>query len=282
MIGETAGAAPRTMTNIEPGAHWSMADLRELWASRELLGFLIWRDVKVRYQQTVMGFAWAVVQPVVPMVLFTVIFGRIAKLPSENVPYPLFTLAGLIGWQVFASSLSGASSSLVGSAGLITKVYFPRVLIPLAAVGASLVDFMVSLVVVFALMAWYGVSLTAAVIALPLFVLFAVVTALAVALWTSALNVRYRDVQHVMPFLIQVWLLASPVAYSMSLITSPRWRVVYALNPMAGVIQGFRSVLLGTPWAPATFAPSLLVTAGLLLSGLWYFRRTEDSFADVI
>jgi lipopolysaccharide transport system permease protein len=274
--------ARRTMIRIEAGSRWSTSDLRELWEYRELLGFLIWRNVKVRYQQTAVGIAWAVVQPVVPMVLFTVIFGHIAKLPSEDVPYPLFTLVGLIAWQVFASSLGGASGSLVGSSGLITKVYFPRVLIPLASVGASLADFVVSLIVVFVVMAWYGLVPGASVLALPLLVLFAVVTAFAVALWTSALNVRYRDVQHVMPFVIQVWLLASPVAYSMSLITSERWQFVYALNPMAGVIQGFRRVLLGTPWSPSTFAPGIVVTALLLVGGLWYFRRTEDSFADVI
>jgi lipopolysaccharide transport system permease protein len=281
-VTEALAAARKTRIRIEPGVHWSGADLRELWVYRELLWTLIWRNVKVRYQQTVVGIAWAVVQPLVPMVLFTVIFGRIAKLPSEDVPYPLFTLVGLTAWQLFATALGGASGSLVGSAGLITKVYFPRVLIPLASVGASLVDFAVSLLVVFGLMAWYGVYPGVSLLMLPVLVLAAIVTAFAVALWTSALNVRYRDVQYVMPFIIQIWLLASPVAYSMSLITAEPWRFVYTLNPMAGVIQGFRHVLIGTPWSPSMFAPGLLVTVGLLAGGLWYFRRTEDSFADVI
>jgi len=278
----TVVATHRPLTRIESRASWSRHDLRELWDYRELLGFLVWRDVKVRYKQTALGVAWAVLQPLVPMVLYSVIFGRVAKLPSEGLPYPLFALTGLLPWQLFASALGLASNSLVGSAGLITKVYFPRIIIPVAAVCGSLVDFAVSLVLVGALMIWYGVTPGAGIIALPLLVAFALATALGVALWTSALNVKYRDVQYVMPFILQAWLLASPVAYSMTLIESPLWRMVYGLNPMAGVVQGFRWALIGAdpPGAPAL--ASLAVTALLLATGLRYFRGTEDTFADVI
>ncbi len=278
----TIAVTQRPLTRIESRASWSRHDLRELWAYRELLGFLVWRDIKVRYKQTALGVAWAVLQPLVPMVLYSVIFGRVAKLPSEGLPYPLFALTGLLPWQLFASSLGLASNSLVGSAGLITKVYFPRIIIPVAAVCGSLVDFAVSLVLVAILMIWYGVTPGAGVVALPLLVAFALATALGVALWTSALNVKYRDVQYVMPFVLQAWLLVSPVAYSMTLIESPRWRILYSLNPMAGVVQGFRWALIGAdpPGAPAL--ASLAVTALLLATGLRYFRGTEDTFADVI
>jgi len=281
-VTSTVVATHRPLTRIESRASWSRHDLRELWDYRELLGFLVWRDVKVRYKQTALGVAWAVLQPLVPMVLYSVIFGRVAKLPSEGLPYPLFALTGLLPWQLFASALGLASNSLVGSAGLITKVYFPRIIIPVAAVCGSLVDFAVSLVLVGALMIWYGVTPGAGIIALPLLVAFALATALGVALWTSALNVKYRDVQYVMPFILQAWLLASPVAYSMTLIESPLWRMVYGLNPMAGVVQGFRWALIGAdpPGAPAL--ASLAVTALLLATGLRYFRGTEDTFADVI
>jgi lipopolysaccharide transport system permease protein len=281
-VTEALAVTHRPLTRIETRAGWTRHDLRELWEYRELLGFLVWRDIKVRYKQTALGVAWAVLQPLVPMVLYSVIFGRVAKLPSEGLPYPLFALTGLLPWQLFASALGLASNSLVGSAGLITKVYFPRIIIPVAAVCGSLVDFAVSLVLVVILMAWYGVAPGPAVVALPLLVVFALATALGVALWTSALNVKYRDVQYVLPFLLQAWLLASPVAYSMTLIDSPRWRMLYGLNPMAGVVQGFRWALIGAdaPGAPAL--ASVAVTVLLLVTGLRYFRGTEDTFADVI
>jgi lipopolysaccharide transport system permease protein len=272
----------RPLIRIGPRAGWASHDLHELWEYRELLGFLMWRDIKVRYQQTALGVVWAILQPLVPMVLFSVIFGRIAKLPSEGIPYPLFALTGLLPWQLFATALTSASNSLVGSAGLITKVYFPRIIIPVAAVCAALVDFLISFALVLVLLAWYGIAPGRSVIALPLFVVFALATALGVALWTSALNVRYRDVQYLLPFIVQAWLLASPVAYSMTLIESPRWRVLYALNPLAGVVQGFRWALLGAAPPGGTALASVSVTALLLVGGLIYFRRTEDTFADVI
>jgi lipopolysaccharide transport system permease protein len=271
---------PRIRIDVQHA--WSRRDVAELWEYRELLGFLIWRDIKVRYKQTVLGVMWAILQPLVPMVLFSIIFGRVAKLPSDGIPYPLFALAGLLPWQLFATALTAASNSVVGSGGLITKVYFPRVIIPLASVCVALADFLVSLILLTALMAWYGVAPGAAVIALPLLMLLALATAFAVALWASALNVRYRDVQYVMPFVVQAWLLASPVAYSISLIESPAWRVVYGLNPMAGVVQGFRWALLRSAAPGPVLWVSVAVTFAVLAGGLVYFRRTEDTFADVI
>jgi len=282
MPADVSAVLPRPFIRIDPRAGWARHDLREIWRYRELLGFLVWRDIKVRYKQTVLGVVWAILQPLVPVVMFSVIFGRIAKLPSEGIPYPLFALTGLLPWQLFATALTSASNSLVGSAGLITKVYFPRLIIPLAAVCAALVDFGISLVLVVLLLAWYGIAPGVGVIALPLLVAFALATALGVSLWTSALNVQYRDVQYLLPFVMQAWLLASPVAYSMTLIESPRWRVLYALNPLAGIVQGFRWALLGAAPPGATAFASVSFTLLLLVGGLMYFRRTEDSFADVI
>lgn len=267
---------------IEAPRGWANLDLAELWEYRELIWFLVWRDVKIRYKQTSLGIAWAVIQPVMTMVLFTVIFGRLAKLPSDGIPYPVFTFAALLPWQLFASALTSSANSIVGSSSLISKVYFPRLVVPIASVAATLVDFCISFVVLLGLMAWYRISPGPAVVLLPLFVLLALATALAVGLWASALNVRYRDVQYLMPFAVQAWLLASPVAYSSSLITSPGWRAVYGLNPMAGVIQGFRWALLGASPPTLLMVPSVLVTAALFVGGLFFFKRTEASFADII
>jgi len=283
MTPQAASAADTLpVIRIEPARGWFALDLRELWAYRELVAFLIWRDIKVRYKQTVLGVLWAIIQPVGTMVLFTVIFGRLAKLPSDGVPYPIFTLAALLPWQLFSSALLGAATSVVGSAGLITKVYFPRLVVPIAAVAANLVDFGVSLVLLVALMAWYGVVPTAAVVLLPAFVFLAVVTAFAAGLWLAALNVKYRDVRYLLPYLTQVLLFASPVAYSTSMIESPVWRTVYGLNPMAGIIQGFRWALLGAQPPADLILPGVIVTGLLLAGGLVYFRHTEDTFADVI
>ena len=270
------------VTRVEPPHGWVRLQLHEVFAYRELAAFLVWRDIKVRYKQTALGVAWAVIQPVTTMVLFTVVFGRLAQLPSDGVPYPLFTFAALLPWQVFAASLSGAAGSLVGSAGLLTKVYFPRLIVPLAAAMATLVDFLVSLVVLGVLMAYYHTAPSAAIVTLPLFLLLALTTSLGVGLWFAALNVRYRDVQYVLPFIVQLWLFASPVAYSASLIHSPIGRVIYGLNPMAGVIQGFRWALLGSPAPGPLIWPSVAVSIALLISGLFVFKRLEDTFADVI
>ena len=267
---------------IEPSRGWEALDLRGVWEYRELVWFLIWRDIKVRYKQASLGIAWAVIQPVMTMLVFTLIFGRLAQLPSDGLPYPVFTFTALLPWQLFSGALTGSSNSVVNSASLISKVYFPRLVIPIASVMATLVDFSISFGVLLGLMAWYGISLRLAVVVLPLLVMLALTIALAVGLWASALNVRYRDVRHVMPFVVQFWLLASPVAYSTSLITSPIWRVVYSLNPMVGVIEGFRWAVLGSTPPSVLVVPSVLVTGVLLVGGLFFFRRTEASFADVI
>jgi lipopolysaccharide transport system permease protein len=260
-----------------PGMRW-----RELWEYRELLYFLTWRDIKIRYKQAALGVTWAVIQPLLTMVIFSVIFGRLAKLPSEGIPYPVFSYVALLPWQFFAGSLSRAGSSLVANSNLLTKVYFPRLVIPLSAVGAGLVDFAISFVVLIGLMLFYHISPTWAVLTLPLFVLLAAITALAVGLWLSALNVQYRDVQHLIPFIIQAWMYASPVAYSAGLIPTGFWRIIYGLNPMAGVIQGFRWALLGADPPGILFLVSVVVVVVLLVTGLLYFQKMEESFADVV
>ncbi len=267
---------------IAPSRGWEALDLRGVWEYRELVWFLIWRDIKVRYKQASLGIAWAVIQPVMTMLVFTLIFGRLAQLPSDGLPYPVFTFTALLPWQLFSGALTGSANSVVNSASLISKVYFPRLVIPIASVMATLVDFSISFGVLLGLMAWYGISLRLAVVVLPLLVMLALAIALAVGLWASALNVRYRDVRHVMPFVVQFWLLASPVAYSTSLITSPTWRAVYSLNPMVGVIEGFRWAVLGSTPPSVLVVPSVLVTGVLLAGGMFFFRRTEASFADVI
>lgn len=260
-----------------PGVRW-----RELWEYRELLYFLTWRDIKIRYKQAALGVTWAVIQPLLTMVIFSVIFGRLAKLPSDGIPYPVFSFAALLPWQFFASSLSRAGSSLVANSNLLTKIYFPRLVIPLSAIGAGLVDFAISFIVLIGLMLFYRITPTWAILTLPLFIFLATLTALAVGLWLSALNVQYRDVQHLIPFIIQAWMYASPVAYSAGLIPTGFWRILYGLNPMAGVIQGFRWALLGAEPPGMLFLVSVVVVVVLLVTGLLYFQKMETSFADVV
>ncbi len=255
---------------------------RELWEYRELLYFLTWRDIKIRYKQAALGVAWAVLQPLFTMVVFSVIFGSFAKLPSDGIPYPVFSYVALLPWQFFSGSLSRAGTSLVANSNLLTKIYFPRLVIPLSAVGAGLVDFAISFVVLLGLMLFYGIAPTWAIVTLPLFILLAALTALAVGLWLSALNVQYRDVQHLIPFIIQAWMYASPVAYSATLVPAGLLRTLYGLNPMAGVIQGFRWALLGGSPPDALLLVSTLVVILLLVTGLAYFRRMEESFADIV
>ncbi len=280
--GSAPAAAETSVTVIRPSAGWVPLDLTELWAYRELLYFLTWRDIKVRYKQTALGAAWAILQPVLTMVVFTVVFGKLAKIPSDGLPYPVFSFCALLPWQLFSYALSQASNSLVGSQNLITKVYFPRLIIPLSSVLAGLVDFAIAFVILLALMAGYGVRPGWQVVFLPLFVLFAMVAALAVGLWLSALNVEYRDVRYTIPFLTQFWLYASPVAYSSTLVPA-RWRVLFGLNPMAGVIDGFRWALTGRTSAPGPMTiVSAVVVLALLAGGLYYFRRMEKTFADVV
>jgi lipopolysaccharide transport system permease protein len=267
---------------LEPSRGLVRVNLRDVWAYRELLYFLIWRDVKVRYKQTVLGAAWAILQPVMTMAVFSVFFGRLAKMPSDGIPYPVFAFAALLPWQLFAYALTESSNSLIGSQHLITKVYFPRLVIPLAAVLAGLVDFGIAFGVLIALMWYYGIVPTGAIVLLPLFVLLAIATALAVGLWLSSLNVKYRDVRYTIPFLTQFWLFATPVAYPSSLVPE-HWRPLFGLNPMAGVVEGFRWALLGQAQGPGTLlAVSVAAVVVLLIGGLAYFRQMETTFADLV
>ena len=275
-------ARPSTLpvTHIRPGARAMSFTLDEVWHARELLYFLVWRDVKVRYKQTALGIAWSVLQPFLTMVVFTIFFGRLAKVPSDGVPYPLFSLAALVPWTYFATAAANGASSLVGNQHLIAKVYFPRILVPLAAVLMPAVDLAVSFGMLVVLMAWYHVAPAGAVVALPLYVLLGILTAFAVTLWTSALSVRYRDARYVLPFVIQIWLFISPVAYPASMVPE-RWRLVYALNPMATVVEGFRSSLLGTPGPGSMAAIAVVVVAAALAAGAAYFRSVEGSIVDL-
>lgn len=280
---ETAQAAQDVpVLVIEPSRGWVGLKLRELWEYRELVYFLIWRDVKVRYKQTVLGALWAIIQPLFSMLVFTVVFGKLAKMPSDGIPYPLFSYAALLPWNYFAQGLSSSSDSLVGSANLIRKVYFPRLAIPVAAVCGGVADFLIAFGVLLVMMGYFGVTPTANVVWLPLYMLLALVTALGVGLWLSALNVQYRDVKYTVPFLVQFWMYATPIVYPSSLLPEP-WKTLYGLNPMAGVVEGFRWALLGvkTPPGPMVLA-SAVAAVVLLVSGAYFFRRMEKTFADVV
>jgi lipopolysaccharide transport system permease protein len=267
---------------IQPRSGWLSFDLAALYRYRELLYFLTWRDVIVRYKQAAVGVAWAVLQPLLTMVVFTVIFGRFAKMPSDNLPYPIFAFTALLPWNYFAQAIGRSGTSLVSNANLVSKVYFPRLVIPISGAIAPLVDFVISFVILLGMMVWYGIAPTWGVLALPLFTLLAVVTAVAVSLYLAALNVKYRDVGHAIPFLVQFWMYASPVVYSVSIIPE-KWRLLYSLNPMVGVIEGFRWALLGKEQPDfAVMAMSIIVVAILLVGGLVYFKRTERVFADII
>jgi len=267
---------------IRPSKGWAPLNLGALWEYRELLYFLIWRTIKVRYKQTVLGAAWAVIQPFFTMIVFSIFFGHLVRIPSEGVPYPIFSYAALVPWMYFANAVTQSSNSLVENQSMITKVYCPRLLVPLASVLAGLVDFTMAFVVLIAMMVFYGIVPTAAIWTLPLFVVLATITALGVGLWLSALNVQYRDVRYTTSFLVQIWLFLTPIAYPSTLVPG-KWLVIYGLNPMAGVIEGFRWALLGTEHAPGTLLMlSALTAAVLVVSGLYYFRRTERAFADVV
>lgn len=267
---------------IRPSKGWVPPNLRDLWDYRELLYFLVWRDIKVRYKQTALGAAWAILQPFLTMVVFSIFFGRLAGVPSDNVPYPVFSYAALLPWGLFARALTESANSLVVNQQLITKVYFPRLAIPIAAVLSGLVDFAIAFIVLLLLMFYFGIIPTLAVVTLPLFLLLAIATALAVGLWLSALNVRYRDVRYTIPFLTQFWLFATPIAYSSSLVPQ-EWRAWYGLNPMVGVVEGFRWALLGdTGGVGPLILVSTVVVIFLLVSGLLYFRRMEKTFADLV
>ncbi len=270
------------VVRIEPSKGWVSLKLNELWEYRELLYFLTWRDIKVRYKQTALGAAWAIIQPVFTMIVFSLFFGKLAKIPSDGIPYPIFSYAALVPWTFFANGLSQSSNSLVGSANLIKKVYFPRLAIPISTVLSEAVDFALAFVVLMVMMFFYGITPTLNVFFLPLFLALALTTSLGVGLWLSAMNVQYRDVRYVVPFITQFWMFATPIAYPSSLLPQP-WRTVYGINPMAGVVEGFRWALLGTQSAPGLMiAVSSLAAVSILISGAFYFRRMEKTFADIV
>lgn len=273
---------------IRPSRGWIALQLKELWEYRELLFFLVWRDVKVRYKQTVLGATWAILQPVATMIVFTVFFGRLAGVGSEGLPYPIFSYAGLLPWTFFAQALSHSSDSLVGSSNLLKKVYFPRLVIPMSSALAPLVDFALAFIVLIGMMVYYGIWPGVAIVYLPLLILLAFGTALGMGMWLSALNVQYRDVRYIVPFFVQLWLFVTPVIYPMSRVTEklaemglPSW--LYGLNPMVGVVEGFRWALLGTGTRPGSVVlASSGVAVLLIVSGALYFRRMEKTFADVV
>ena len=267
---------------IQPTSGWVPLNLGDLWEYRELLYFLTWRDIKVRYKQTVLGMAWAVIQPLFMMVIFTIFFGRLAKVPSDGLPYPIFAFTALLPWQLFARALTDASTSLVVNERLITKVYFPRLLVPASAVLASLVDFGIAFVLLLGMMIFYAIAPTGAVWTLPLFILLALMSALGVGFWLSALNAQFRDVRYTLPFLTQFWFFATPVVYPASLVPE-RWRLLYGLNPMTGVVEGFRWALLGKGGGiEPMLAVSVIVILVTFIGGLYYFRRMERTLADVV
>jgi lipopolysaccharide transport system permease protein len=275
-------ARPMLQTHIGPSKGGLDLGLHEFVEYRELLYFLVWRDVKVRYKQTMLGAAWAIIQPFMTMVVFSIFFGQLAKIPSEGVPYPIFSYAALVPWTFFANGLGQSANSIVGSANLLTKVYFPRLIIPIATVLSGVVDFVLAFLVLLGMMLFYRLIPTWNILWLPLFLLLAFITALGVGLWLCALNVEYRDVRYVVPFIVQFWLFATPIAYPSSLLSEP-WRTVYALNPMVGVVEGFRWALLATDTAPGPMIlVSVLAAVLILAGGVVYFRRMEGTFADVV
>lgn len=283
-----AAVPERPTIVIRPSHGWMSLGLAEIWEYRELLYFLVWRDVKVRYKQTALGAAWAVIQPLMTMIVFTIFFGKLANVGSEGLPYPIFSYAGLLPWTFFAQGLSMSSDSLVGSSNLIKRVYFPRLVIPASSVLAGVVDFSIAFVILVGMMFAYHIHPTAGIVLLPLFLLLALTTALGVGVWLSALNVEYRDVKYVVPFVVQLWLFVTPVIYPSTKVTTwlashgiPTW--IYGLNPMTGVVEGFRWALLGTGTGPGpVILASGLMSAAMLLAGAFYFRRMERTFADVV
>lgn len=267
---------------IEPSQGWVELRLKEVWNYRELLYFLVWREIKVRYKQTVLGAAWAVIQPLFTMAIFSIVFGRLVKVPSDGIPYPLFSFAALVPWTFFANGLSRASGSLVSNSNLVKKVYFPRLAIPISALLSGVADFVLAFLVLIGMIFYYGMTPTINVVWLPFLLALAFATSLGVSLWLAAMNVQFRDIMYIIPFLSQLWFYATPIAYSSSLLSEP-WRTLYGINPMVGVVEGFRWALLGTNTAPGPMiAVSSAVTLTLLVTGAFYFRRFEKTFADVV
>lgn len=287
-MGELAVTVPRKhaealrVAHIQPPAGWLEWNLREVWEHRELLYFFVWRDVKVRYKQTAIGAGWAILQPLMTMLIFTLFFGRLAKIPSDDIPYPVFFYSALLPWTYFATALAGATGSIVEHQRMITKVYFPRVILPFSSVLSGWLDFAIGFVLLIVLMAYYGARPGWAILWLPLFLLLATLTALGTGLWLAAFNAKYRDVRYAIPFLVQLWMFASPVAYPSSLVPGA-WRWLYGLNPMAGVIEGFRWALTGQGPGPSAFlALSVAAVVVLLVAGLAYFQRIEGTLADIV
>lgn len=275
-------ASGQSITTIQRSRGWTAIGLGELWDHREVVFFLAWRDIKVRYKQTVFGASWAILQPLITMVVFSVIFGQVAKMPSDGVPYPIFSYAALVPWTFFANSVSKGANSLVGGGGMLKQIYFPRLAMPLSATLGNVLDFVLAFAMLIVLMAVYQITPTWNILWLPALLVLAFATAVGVSLVLTAMNVQFRDVRHAVPFLVQIWMFATPVVYPLSVIDDPVWKMVYALNPMVGVVEGFRWALLGLDTAPG---PSILISAAvaafLLIGGLFYFKRMERTFADV-
>jgi lipopolysaccharide transport system permease protein len=270
------------ITVIRPLKGWSALGMFELWQYRELLYFMAWRDIKVRYKQTVIGILWAIIQPFMTMIVFTLFFGRMAQLPTDGLPYPIFYYAGLLPWTFFSGGIRQASNSLIEGSNMVKRVYFPRMVMPIGAILSLVLDFALAFLLLLGMMVYYGLQPTVNVIWLPLLLVLAFITALGIGLWLSALNVQFRDIRYALPFLIQLWLFITPVVYPASLL-SESWRAIYALNPMVGVVEGFRWALLGTDTRPGfTIVISTVTAIILLLSGAFYFKRVERTFADVI
>lgn len=278
---KTTMASPNEIV-VEPAHGWFQLRLKELWDFRELLFFFTWRDITVRYKQTVLGASWAIIQPVMTMLIFSIIFGRLAKLPSDGIPYPIFSYTALLPWQLFSSGVGNASASLVGNQNMITKTYFPRLILLISTVLSGLVDFALSFLVLLVMMVFYKISFSWRILALPVFILLALITALAVGMWLAVFNVRFRDVKYITSFLMQFWQYATPIAYSISLIPK-QWRTLYGLNPMTGVIGGFRWAMLGQSFdlGPIVIM-SVIVVIILFLGGLVYFQGMEKTFADLV
>jgi lipopolysaccharide transport system permease protein len=269
------------LTRIEPTKKWVPINLKELWEFRDLLYFFTWRDIKIRYKQTALGFMWAIIQPLMAMVIFTVFFGGLAKIPSDGIPYPIFAYTALLPWTLFAESITRSTNSMVTNAHIIKKVYFPRVALPISSVLSPLLDFAIAFIILIVLMVYYGIVPTLNIVWLPAFILLAVLTALGIGLWTSALNAMYRDFQYVVPFMVQMWMFASPIAYPASLVPSS-YQLLYGLNPMTGVIEGFRWALLGANAPSAIILVSTFISIILVISGAFFFRRMQRTFADEV
>lgn len=278
---QTPDLPDEPVVRIRPSGRWAALNLRDLWEYRELLYFLTWRDIKVRYKQTFLGVAWVIFQPLLSMIIFAFVFGRVVGVPSDGIPYPLFAYAGLLPWTFFSGAVTRSGNSLVGSANLITKVYFPRLIIPGAAVAAGLVDFAIAFVLLAALMVYYAVPLGLGLLILPVLVLLTTLLALGFGMWTSALNVKYRDVAHILPFMMTLGMFASPIIYPASIVPV-KWRWLFELNPLTGIIEGYRSALFGGPFRWAALGISVLETLGLLVIAAYSFRRMEKDFADVV